>query len=112
MSLSPKLKKAEGQPDSIKTFTLEFVIEAKKELTKLDKALQVQLLKKLKSRLLSPRVPSAKLRNMPDCYKIKLRASGVRLVYEVIDQRLVVLVLGVGRREDCAVYLTAIKRLQ
>ena len=112
MSLSPKPKKAEGQPESIKTFTLEFVIEAKKELTKLDKALQVQLLKKLKSRLSSPRVPSAKLRNMPDCYKIKLRASGVRLVYEVVDQRLVVLVLGVGRREDCAVYLLASKRIQ
>ena len=48
---------------------------------------------------------------MPNCYKIKLRASGVRLVYEVIDKRLIVLVLGVGRRDDDAAYVTAKKRL-
>ena len=56
-------------------------------------------------------MPAAKLSNMADCYKIKLRASGVRLVYEVIDNRLVVLVLGVGRRDDNAAYIAAKKRL-
>ena len=49
---------------------------------------------------------------MPNCYKIKLRASGVRLVYEVIDNRLIFLVLGVGRRDENAVYIAAQKRLQ
>ena len=86
-------------------------LKQKKELVKLDKVLQIQLLKKLKCRLLFPKVPAARLRNMPNCYKIKLRASGVRLVYEVIDNRLIVLVLGVGRRDDNAVYIAAKKRL-
>ncbi|MES2871918.1 MAG: type II toxin-antitoxin system RelE/ParE family toxin [Pseudomonadota bacterium] len=111
MNSSQLPKKADSQADAIKTYTLEFDLEARKELSKLDQALQIQLLKKLKSRLLSPRVPSAKLSNMTDCYKIKLRASGVRLVYEVIDNRLVVLVLGVGRRDDNAAYKAAKKRL-
>lgn len=111
MSSSQLPKKADSQATAIKTYSLEFEIEAKKELEKLDKALQIQLLKKLKSRLLSPKVPSARLSNMPNCYKIKLRASGVRLVYEVIDNRLIVLVLGVGRRDDNAVYISARKRL-
>ena len=44
MSLSPPPKKTEGDAEGINTYSLEFVIEAKKELTKLDKALQVQLL--------------------------------------------------------------------
>lgn len=111
MSSSPLPKKTEPQADVIKRYTLEFVMEAKKELSKLDPVLSVQLLKKLKSRLLAPRVPAAKLSNMADCYKIKLRANGVRLVYEVIDNRLVVLVLGVGRRDDNAAYIAAKKRL-
>lgn len=114
MSSSQLPRKTESQADAIKTYTLEFEIEAKKELEKLeklDKVLQIQLLKKLKCRLLSPKVPAAGLRNMPNCYKIKLRASGVRLVYEVIDNRLIVLVLGVGRRDDNAVYIAAKKRL-
>ena len=108
MSSSQLPRKTESQADAIKTYTLEFEIEAKKELEKL---LQIQLLKKLKCRLLSPKVPAAGLRNMPNCYKIKLRASGVRLVYEVIDNRLIVLVLGVGRRDENAVYVAAQKRL-
>jgi mRNA interferase RelE/StbE len=37
--------------------------------------------------------------------------QGVRLVYEVIDNRLIVLVLGVGRRDDNAVYIAAQKRV-
>ena len=111
MSSSQLPRKTESQADAIKTYTLEFEIEAKKELEKLDKVLQIQLLKKLKCRLLSPKVPAAGLRNTPNCYKIKLRASGVRLVYEVIDNRLIVLVLGVGRRDDHAVYIAAKKRL-
>jgi len=48
---------------------------------------------------------------MPDCYKIKLRASGYRLVYQVIDKQVVVLVLAVGKRERSEVYQTAKQRM-
>lgn len=49
---------------------------------------------------------------MPNCYKIKLRAIGYRLVYEVIDSRVVVTVIAVGKRERSKVYGAAAKRLQ
>jgi mRNA interferase RelE/StbE len=48
---------------------------------------------------------------MKDCYKIKLRKAGFRLVYEVRDQELVILVVAIGKRERNAVYKTAAKRL-
>jgi len=57
-----------------------------------------------------PRVPAAKLTGHPDRYKIKLRAIGYRLVYQVVDERLIVLVVAVGRRERNAVYKAADKR--
>jgi mRNA interferase RelE/StbE len=48
---------------------------------------------------------------MPDCFKIKLRTAGCRLVYRVEDQRITVVVIGVGKREGGAVYDKAQSRL-
>jgi mRNA interferase RelE/StbE len=47
----------------------------------------------------------------PDCYKIKLRSSGYRLVYQVIDQQVVVFVVAVDKRERDEVYRKAADRL-
>jgi len=54
-----------------------------------------------------PRVPAAKLSGMPGCYKIKLKNAGYRLVYQVDNRRIVVIVVAVGKRENMAVYRTA-----
>lgn len=66
---------------------------------------------KLRERLANPRVPSAALRGMPDCYKIKLRSAGYRLVYRVYDDRIVVQVVAVGKRERNQVYKIAAGRV-
>lgn len=65
---------------------------------------------KLTERLANPRVPSAKLAGHPDRYKIKLKSVGYRLVYEVRDGELIVVVVAVGKRERNAVYKAAAKR--
>ena len=49
---------------------------------------------------------------MADCYKIKLKNAGYRLVYQVDDSRVVVVVVAVGRRENLAVYQVAGKRVK
>jgi mRNA interferase RelE/StbE len=60
----------------------------------------------------SPHVPGAELtRDLLGCYKIKLLKQGVRLVYRVADDALIVLVLAVDRREESAAYKSAIERL-
>jgi mRNA interferase RelE/StbE len=56
------------------------------------------------------RVPSAKLRESKDRYKIKLRGVGYTLVYEVNDNAIVVLVVVVGKRDKNDVYLRAALR--
>jgi mRNA interferase RelE/StbE len=48
---------------------------------------------------------------MADCYKIKLRSAGYRLVYQIVEDRLVVIVIAVGKRERNAVYAIAKSRL-
>ena len=95
----------------MKSFNLEFHALALKEWQKLDNSIKEQLKKQLQKRRLNPRVPSAKLHgDLDDFYKIKLRTIGYRLVYEVIDHKLVVLVIAVGKRNQDAAYRKAESR--
>ncbi|MBD8557620.1 type II toxin-antitoxin system RelE/ParE family toxin [Pseudomonas sp. FP215] len=91
-------------------YEVEWDPKALKELRKLDGTLRLQFLKKLQERQAGPRVPSDALHGMKDCYKIKLRGAGYRLVYRVEDERIVILVLAVGKRERSSVYEQAAKR--
>ncbi|MDF9776160.1 type II toxin-antitoxin system RelE family toxin [Pseudomonas baetica] len=92
------------------TYKLEFLPSAHKEWEKLGHTVREQFKKKLSERLELPRIQSDALHGMPDCYKIKLRSSGYRLVYEVIDERVVVSIVAVGKREHSEVYERAKKR--
>ena len=91
-------------------YSLAFVPQALREWKKLDPQ-TCQLFKaRLIERLGMPRVASAQLRGHPDRYKIKLRALGYRLVYEVRDQEVLVVVVAVGRRDGNAIFLATDER--
>ena len=93
------------------TYSLRFKEEAKKEWDRLDPVIREHFAKKLRQRRENPRVDSARLSGMPDCYKIKLQSAGYRLVYEVRDHEVVIVVIAVGKRERSAVYKIAAQRL-
>jgi mRNA interferase RelE/StbE len=92
-------------------FKLRFHELAWAEWQKLDGSIKAPLKKKLLERLQEPRIPSAALSNMSDCYKIKLRQAGYRLVYRVDDDTVFVTVIAVGKRDKNGVYDTANIRL-
>jgi mRNA interferase RelE/StbE len=92
------------------SYELAFLDAALKEWRKLDNQTRQQFKAKLEERLLSPKVPSARLHGTKERYKIKLRNAGYRLVYEVRDQQLIMLVVAVGKRERNEVYKVAEKR--
>lgn len=96
---------------ALMNYELEFKQSALKEWRKLDNSIREQFKKRLAERLASPRIESARLSGMPDSYKIKLRSSGFRLVYQVQDDRIVVMVIAVGKRENDLVYRLAESRL-
>jgi mRNA interferase RelE/StbE len=86
--------------------------EALEEWRSLDGSVQANLKKLLAKRLDNPRVPGGELHGpLAGCYKIKLRQQGVRLVYSVEDDHLLVTVVAVDKREDGVVYGSAIARL-
>lgn len=92
------------------TYELGFLKPALKEWGKLDPETRQHLKKKLAERLENPHVPAAKLAGSKNRYKIKLRNIGYRLVYEVRDREVIVVVIAIGRRDRNAVYLAAEKR--
>ena len=84
-------------------YKLKFIPTALKEWDKLDGAIQSQFKKKLKERLQDPHIKASRLSGFENHYKIKLRASGYRLVYEVIDQEICILVIAIGKRDKSEV---------
>ena len=92
-------------------YRLLFKTAARKEWDKLDSSVRSIFKKRLTERLKKPRKESTRLSGMKDCYKIKLRQAGYRLVYQVRDKELVVVVVAVGKREKNFVYKRAIKRI-
>ena len=92
------------------SYELGFHPDALKEWGKLDSGVREQFKKKLAERLLNPHIAASKLSDQKARYKIKLRHVGYRLVYEVRDTELIVLVVAVGKRERNAVYKMAEKR--
>ena len=75
------------------------------EWEKLPVAIRDQFKKKLAKVIEQPHIPKNMLRgDLAGCYKIKLLKAGVRLVYQVKDDQVVILLITVGKRADSIVY--------
>ncbi len=81
------------------SYKLKFLPTALKEWKKLDHSIQALFKKKLKKIIEVPHIPGSRLSGFENHYKVKLRASGYRLVYEVEDEEITVYVIAVGKRE-------------
>lgn len=101
-----------GKPKPKHKYRLQFHPTALEEWQGLDGSIKKPLKKLLEKRLDNPHVPGGELTgDLHGCYKIKLRKQGVRLVYRVQDDALIVMVMVVDRREEGVVYRSAITRL-
>lgn len=93
-------------------YRLLFLPSALKEWQALDGSVKETLRKLLQKRLNSPHVPGGALHgDLFGCYKIKLRKQGIRLVYRVNGGEMIVMVMAVDKREDAAVYRSALERV-
>ena len=81
------------------TYKLIFDKRALKEWNKLGETLRQQFKNKLVERMINPRIQADKLKGENHLYKIKLRSAGYRLVYQVRDQEITIIVVSVGKRE-------------
>lgn len=81
------------------SYSIEIAPSARREWKKLDHDIKIQLVKKLEKILDNPRIAALRLSSMSDCYKIKLRSKGYRLIYQIFDDRLILMIIAVGKRD-------------
>lgn len=92
-------------------YKLKFDPDALKEWKSLDGSIKAELKKVLEKRLIQPVVESARLHgDLSDCFKIKSKGSGYRLIYTVKKNEVTVIVLSIGKRDKVAAYKKAIGR--
>ena len=97
---------------SSESYELRFLPAALAEWHKLDNSVRQPLTKRLKTRLLNPRVENERLSgDLSSCYKLKDNKSGNRLVYVVLDEEQAVIVIAIGKREGLAAYDSARDRI-
>lgn len=101
-----------SEPSKKHKYRLQFLPQALEEWRQLEGSVKEPLKKLLGKRLDNPHMPGGELHGeLAGCYKIKLKKQGVRLVYSVEDDKLIVMVMAVDKREDSLVYKSAIARL-
>jgi mRNA interferase RelE/StbE len=93
------------------SYKLHFIKKSKKEWDRLNSTIKEQFKKKLAKRLVEPIVAGDKPSGYENVYKIKLRSSGYRLAYEVREDKIIIVVLAIGKRENNDIYDSLKKRL-
>lgn len=81
------------------SYKLKFLPSALKEWRKLAPEIKAQFKSHLSRRLENSHIDNASIRGYKHHYKIKLKAAGFRLVYEVEEKAITVYVICVGRRD-------------
>lgn len=80
------------------TYTIKLSRSAEKEFDRLDSSLQRRILKKLRGLEVAPRGPGSIKLSGDESWRVRI--GDYRVVYEIHDDVLIVLVLRVGHRRD------------
>ncbi|WP_039905463.1 type II toxin-antitoxin system RelE/ParE family toxin [Acetobacter tropicalis] len=93
------------------TYKIDLVEQAKKEWRKLPPEIKNQFADKLETLVNDPYQAPRLRGDLKNCFKIKLKSSGYRLVYKVNEKEIVLLVVAIGKRNNDDIYKTAKKRV-
>lgn len=78
---------------------MQFTPAARRQLKKINKGVQVQIVQALESLAVAPRPPGVKkLKGSDGFYRI--RVADYRIIYQINDGELVILVVMIGNRRD------------
>lgn len=81
------------------SYPVKFRSDALKEWNNLSKGLQIQFANKLRECVANTESLSTNLREIPNCYKIQLRAYGYSLIYQILGDAVVIAVIAIGKRD-------------
>jgi len=79
-------------------YSIELLPSAAKALAKLDRPIQLRIARRLDRLAVEPRADAAKLRGASDIWRVRI--GDYRVIYQIEDGRLRVLVIRIGHRRD------------
>ena len=96
-------------------YNIIFHPEAKKELDSLDGSVKIKVLKQINKLKTNP-ILGYDLGNkagidLTGYRKLYADKKKIRIVYEIIEDEILVSIIAIGKREDLEVYKTALKRM-
>lgn len=96
-------------------YSVTLTAEAADDFRHLDGSLRISVAKQLRkletSPLLGEHLGNRAGLNLTGYYKLYAAQKGIRIVYRIIEQKVIVEVVAIGKREDMSVYKTSLKRI-
>ncbi|MDD5770538.1 MAG: type II toxin-antitoxin system RelE/ParE family toxin [Candidatus Gracilibacteria bacterium] len=92
-------------------YKINYLAEARIEFKKLDKSIQEQVFKKLLKISENPEIGDNLSGNLAGYKKVYVYHKQIRIVYRIIEDKIEVLVIAIGKRENKKVYFDAFKRI-
>ena len=96
----------------INMYKIKFLEEAKKDIKKLDKAIQNQVLKKLQKISDNPEIWNNLTWELVWYKKVYVNNKKIRIVYKIIDEKIEILIIAIWKRETKKVYKESFKRIK
>ena len=93
-------------------YKLIFLKIAKKDIKRLDKSIQIKIIKKLTKISENPEVWDNLTWNLAWCKKLYVDNKKIRIVYKIIDDKIEILIIAIWKRENEKVYKDAFKRIR
>jgi len=95
----------------INMYKIKFLEEAKKDIKKLDRTIQNQVLKKLQKISDNPEIWNNLTWELVWYKKVYVNNKKIRIVYKIIDEKIEILIIAIWKRENKKVYKDAFKRI-
>lgn len=97
-------------------YRVTLTADAAEDFRRLDGSLKQPVAKQLKkletSPLLGEHLGNKAGLDLTGYYKLYVAKKGMRIVYRIIEQEVIVEVVAIGKREELAVYQTSLKRVR
>ena len=97
-------------------YSVTLTADAADDFRHLDGSLRISVAKQLRkletAPLLGEHLGNRAGLNLTGYYKLYAAQKSIRIVYRIIEQKVMVEVVAIGKREDMSVYKTSLKRIR
>jgi mRNA interferase RelE/StbE len=97
-------------------YSVTFTADAADDFRQLDGSLKISVAKQLRkletAPLLGEHLGNRAGLNLTGYYKLYAAQKNIRIVYRIIERKVMVEVVAIGKREDMSVYKTSLKRIK